>query len=205
MLELSYKKNCIEAGLDEAGRGCLADPVFAAAVILPSGFSDPMLKDSKLLTAAERKRLRIVIEQNALSFSVRSVDPNTIDRINILKASIKAMHLSIGALRIKPDHLVIDGNYFIPFRTIPYQTIVKGDNTYLNIAAASVLAKSYRDEWMSKLHKAYPYYNWLANKGYGTEAHIEAIRKYGLSPYHRRSFHVKALEQLKLFQDHNHE
>ena len=199
MLEPCYKKDCLEAGLDEAGRGCLAGPVFAAAVILPPGFKNKLLRDSKLLTREERQTLRKLIEKKALSFSVRYVDEPTIDSINILQASIKAMHFSINDLSIAPEHLVVDGNYFLPYQTIPHKTVIKGDNTYMNIAAASILAKTYRDEWMENLHKQHPEYYWITNKGYGTKAHVNAMEQHGLTPYHRRSFHVKSLLQTKLF------
>ncbi len=201
MLECCYKKDCFEAGLDEAGRGCLAGPVFAAAVILPADYRHLLLRDSKTLNHKQRELLQRDIEKNAVSFSVNLVDEKTIDSINILKASIKAMHLSIKGLSTKPGHLVVDGNYFLPYRKIPHKTVVKGDNTYMNIAAASILAKTYRDDWMKKLHSEYPEYNWEGNKGYGTKAHVEAIKNYGLTPYHRRSFHVKSLLQYSLFQN----
>ncbi len=200
MLKPCFKKNCLEAGLDEAGRGCLAGPVYAASVILPANFKDKLLRDSKTLTASQRQTLRLTIEQNAIDFSVQSIDETTIDKINILKSAIKAMHLSIDNLKMKPQHLLVDGNYFINYKNIPHKTIVKGDNTYLNIAAASILAKTYRDEKMEELHNQFPEYHWNKNKGYGTRLHIEAIRNHGLTPYHRRSFQVKAL-QLELFQD----
>lgn len=200
MLEHCYKKDCLEAGLDEAGRGCLAGPVFAAAVILPTDYSNPLLRDSKKLSNAQRQILRKDIETNALSFSVQWVDEKTIDNINILKAAIMAMHLCLDILNIKPDHLAIDGNYFLPYKKVPHKTIIKGDDTYLNIAAASILAKTYRDDWMVNLDLEHPAYLWKNNKGYGTKAHVDAIAKYGLSPYHRRSFHVKSLIQMQLFQ-----
>ncbi len=201
MLEPCYKKDCLEAGLDEAGRGCLAGPVFAAAVILPPAYSHNLLRDSKMLNHKQRELLRSEIEKNALCFSVNPVDEQTIDSINILKASIKAMHLSVKGLSIKPEHLAVDGNYFLPYPTIAHRTFVKGDNRFMNIAAASILAKTYRDEWMQKLHAEYPEYNWAGNKGYGTKAHVEAIKKNGLTPYHRRSFQVKSLLQYSLFQN----
>jgi len=203
VLQLSYKNNCLEAGLDEAGRGCLAGPVFASAVILPIDYSHSLLRDSKTLTHTQREKLRLDIEKDALAFAVTKVDEKTIDRINILQASIKAMHKAIGRLDSKPDHLLIDGNYFKPYKKTPYKTIVKGDNTYMNIAAASILAKTYRDDWMYKLHSKFPQYHWDSNKGYGTQKHVEAIRKYGLTPYHRKSFQVKSL-QFELFQTSNY-
>lgn len=200
MLQPCFKKDCLEAGLDEAGRGCLAGPVFAAAVILPHDFSHYLLRDSKTLNHFQREFLRTEIEIEAISFSVAHVDENTIDHINILQASIKAMHLAVDGLSKKPKHLAVDGNYFLPYPKINHKTFVKGDNTYLNIAAASVLAKTYRDDWMVKLHDEFPEYGWVNNKGYGTKTHVDAIKKYGLTPYHRRSFHVKSLMQIPLFQ-----
>lgn len=194
MLRRYFKNNCLEAGLDEAGRGCLAGPVFAAAVILPEDFSDKNLRDSKLLNAAQRDVLRNKIEQTALAFSVQWVHAQEIDRLNILKASVKAMHQCIKTLKIKPEHLIIDGNYFIPFKNLPFQTVVKGDNTYASIAAASVLAKTYRDEFMLGLHRKFPQYQWANNKGYGTAAHVEAIKSFGLTRYHRKTFQVKSLQ-----------
>jgi ribonuclease HII len=199
VLQLSYKNNCLEAGLDEAGRGCLAGPVFASAVILPSDYSNPLLRDSKMLNHRQRENLRQDIENNALAYSVCLVDEKTIDRINILQASIKAMHKAIARLSTQPEHLIIDGNYFKPYKKTPYQTIIKGDNTYMNIAAASILAKTYRDDWMRKLNLKYPQYHWDLNKGYGTQKHVEAIKQFGLTPYHRRSFQVKSF-QMDLFQ-----
>lgn len=199
MLKPCFKNNCLEAGLDEAGRGCLAGPVFAAAVILPKDFSHPLLHDSKLLNARQRDILRAEIENNAISWAVKSVDETTIDSINILKAAIKAMHLSVEALNPNPEHLLIDGNYFIPYQNIAYKTIVKGDNTYQNIAAASILAKTHRDMYMQQLHELFPEYHWDKNKGYGTAKHIEALKKYGTTPHHRKSFQPKSL-QIQLFE-----
>lgn len=200
MLEPCYKKDCLEAGLDEAGRGCLAGPVFASAVILPPDYSHPLLRDSKTLNHNQRELLRSEIEKNAICYSVKSVDELTIDLINILRASIKAMHLAVTGLSVQPQHLTVDGNYFLPYPKIAHKTFVKGDNRFMNIAAASILAKTYRDEWMEKLHKKYPEYNWANNKGYGTKTHVDAIKNYGLTPYHRRSFHVKSLLQFQLFE-----
>jgi ribonuclease HII len=199
VLETCYKKDCLEAGIDEAGRGCLAGPVFAAAVILPPDFSHPLLRDSKTLTESQRDQLRDQIEKNAISFSVKSINEKTIDAINILRASIKAMHHSVKHLKVNPQHLLVDGNYFLSYKKIEHKTIVKGDNKFLNIAAASILAKTYRDEYMKKIHKKHPEYDWHDNKGYGTKNHIEAIKKFGLTAYHRRSFHVKSLLQYTLF------
>lgn len=200
MLESCYKKDCLEAGLDEAGRGCLAGPVFASAVILPPDYSHPLLRDSKTLNRNQRELLRSEIEKNAICYSVKSVDELTIDQINILRASIKAMHLAVKELSQQPKHLAVDGNYFLPYPKIAHKTFVKGDNRFMNIAAASILAKTYRDDWMENLHKKYPEYNWASNKGYGTKTHIEAIKNNGLTPYHRRSFHVKSLLQFQLFE-----
>jgi ribonuclease HII len=188
-----------EAGCDEAGRGCLAGPVFAAAVILPRDFRHDFLTDSKQLTEKQRDELRVVIEREALSYAVARVDPAEIDRINILKASFKAMHGALDQLKKRPRLLLIDGNRFVPYKKIPYHCIVKGDATYLSIAAASILAKTYRDEYMLQLHTQYPHYGWDQNKGYGTESHRRALEAYGLSPHHRRSFQWKKV-QLDLFE-----
>lgn len=198
MLLPCYQDKLLEAGCDEAGRGCLAGPVFAAAVILPSGFFHPMLNDSKQLKESQRDLLRIVIEKEALAFSVASVDNEEIDHINILKASIKAMHLAVEKLKQVPELLLIDGNRFIPYRKIPHQCIIKGDAQYASIAAASILAKTYRDAFMKSLHQQFPRYGWDVNKGYPTEIHREAIKKYGNTPYHRLSFRLLP-EQAKLF------
>jgi len=194
VLKPCHKKDCLEAGLDEAGRGCLAGPVFAAAVILPKGYKNKLLRDSKLLNSEQRQLLRTDIEKHALCFSVKSVDEKTIDKINILKAAIRAMHLSLDELIHTPDHLVVDGNYFLSWNGIPHTTVIKGDNTYMNIAAASILAKTYRDEFMEELHHHHPEYNWINNKGYGTKAHVSAMKQYGLTSYHRLSFNVKSLQ-----------
>lgn len=190
MLQASYQEELIEAGCDEAGRGCLAGPVFAAAVILPKGFSHPELNDSKQLSEKQREELRTVIEDRALAFAVASIDNNEIDHINILKASFKAMHLAIEKLEIRPRFLLIDGNRFIKYKRIPHQCIIKGDATFMSIAAASILAKTYRDDLMKRLHDEFPQYGWINNKGYGTEAHRKAIEQYGLSKYHRKSFRL---------------
>lgn len=184
----------MEAGVDEAGRGCFAGPVFAAAVILPKSFFHPLLNDSKKLTAHQREELRPIIEKESISWSVASVDNNEIDRINILQASYKAMHLAIRRLKRKPELLLIDGNRFKPYQTIPCQCIIKGDGTYASIAAASILAKTHRDEYMFQLHHEYSVYGWNANKGYGTAAHRMAIQQYGLCPYHRKSFKMTKVE-----------
>lgn len=188
MLLPCYKDNQQEAGCDEAGRGCYAGPVFAAAVILPSDFYHPLLNDSKQLTEKNRELLRPVIEKEALAFAVASVDEQEIDAINILKASIKAMHLAIAKLKKKPEFLLIDGNRFYPYKKIPHQCFVKGDGRFASIAAASILAKTYRDEYMLRLHEKFPQYGWDKNKGYGTAVHRKAIAEYGLCEYHRKSF-----------------
>lgn len=188
LLKSFYQKTLLEAGCDEAGRGCFAGPVFAAAVILPQKFSHPDLNDSKQLTAEQRTELRIIIEKEALCYYVTRIDQDEIDRINILKASIKAMHICISMLNPKPGLLLIDGNYFIKYRRIPHRCIIQGDGTYASIAAASILAKTYRDEYMIRLHDEFPHYNWASNKGYGTPEHRKVIREIGLCKYHRRSF-----------------
>jgi len=193
-----FKENCIECGCDEAGRGCLAGAVFAAAVILPSDFRCEELNDSKLLSERIRYDLRAVIEQNAIAWAIGVVSPTEIDRINILKASFLAMHRAIELLKVRPEHLLIDGNRFLPFPEIPHTTIVKGDGKYLPIAAASVLAKTYRDDYMKQLDTEYPAYRWAKNKGYPTRAHRNAIREYGATPYHRKSFTLLPPEQLML-------
>jgi ribonuclease HII len=198
MLLPYYQDKLLEAGCDEAGRGCLAGPVFAAAVILPSDFFHPLLNDSKQLKESQRDLLRVIIEKEALTFSVASVDNKEIDHINILKASIKAMHLAIAKLRQDPGLLLIDGNRFIPYRKIPHQCIIKGDAKYASIAAASILAKTYRDAFMKSLHQQFPQYGWDVNKGYPTKIHREAIKKHGNTPYHRLSFRLLP-EQAKLF------
>ena len=193
-----FKENCIECGCDEAGRGCLAGAVFAAAVILPSDFRCEELNDSKLLSERIRYDLRAVIEQNAIAWAIGVVSPTEIDRINILKASFLAMHRAIELLKVRPEHLLIDGNRFLPFPEIPHTTIVKGDGKYLPIAAASVLAKTYRDDYMKQSDTEYPAYRWAKNKGYPTRAHRNAIREYGATPYHRKSFTLLPPELLML-------
>lgn len=180
-----------EAGLDEAGRGCFAGPVFAAAVILPNDFFHPLLNDSKQLNEKQRELLRPVIEKESIAFAVASVDNDTIDKINILQASYRAMHLSLDKLTTRPGFLLIDGNRFKPYKKIPHQCIIKGDGKYASIAAASILAKTYRDEFMQKLHTSYPEYGWNRNKGYGTAAHRDAIEQYGLCDHHRKSFNIQ--------------
>lgn len=178
----------IEAGCDEAGRGCLAGAVFAAAVILPDDFKNEDLNDSKQLTEKKRYKLRPMIEQEAIAWAVGRVSPEEIDKINILKASFLAMHRAIEQLKVTPEHLLIDGNRFTPYPGIPHTTIIKGDGKYLSIAAASILAKTYRDDYMDQLAQEYPAYHWLNNKGYPTKAHRQAIREQGITPYHRKTF-----------------
>ena len=190
----------MEAGCDEAGRGCLAGAVFAAAVILPPDFSNEQLNVSKQLSEKRRYALRPLIEREALAWAVGIVTPEEIDRINILNASFLAMHRAVDQLKIRPQHLLIDGNRFNPYAGIPHTTVVKGDGKYLSIAAASVLAKTYRDDYMNELAAQYPGYHWLENKGYPTKAHREAIRQLGVTPYHRRSFALLP-KQLSLWGD----
>ena len=189
-------KDLIEAGCDEAGRGCLAGVVYAAAVILPPDYRNELLNDSKKLTERQRYGLRSVIEQDALAWAVGVVSPEEIDEINILNASFLAMHRAIEQLDIRPQHLLIDGNRFNPYPGIPHTAVVKGDGKYLSIAAASILAKTYRDDYMNRLHEEYPVYGWKGNKGYPTKKHREAIRLYGTSPYHRMSFNLLGDGQL---------
>lgn len=188
----------VEAGCDEAGRGCLAGPVTAAAVILPPGFRNDMLNDSKQLTEHQRDVLRPIIEREALAWAVAFVSPKEIDEINILRASIAAMHRAIDQLKIRPEALLIDGNRFTQYRDIPHTTIVKGDGKMMSIAAASVLAKTHRDEYMRGIAQEYPQYHWMENKGYPTKAHREAIAEFGATPYHRMSFQLLD-RQLSLF------
>lgn len=190
----------IEAGCDEAGRGCLAGPVFAAAVILPKNFEHPDLNDSKQLSENQRTTLRRIIEKEALAWAVAEVSAEEIDKINILKASFLAMHRALDQLVLRPEALLIDGNRFYPYPNTPHQCIVKGDGKYMSIAAASVLAKTWRDEAMLALHQEFPQYKWAENKGYPTAAHRDAIRAFGISPWHRRSFQLlPGEEQLTLF------
>jgi ribonuclease HII len=188
MLKKQYLKGVVEAGCDEAGRGCLAGPVFAAAVILPSGFSHPLINDSKQLTAKQRYFLREIIEANAISASVAMACNNEIDELNILNASILAMHRALDNLKLIPRHIIVDGNYFAPWYDVPFKTIIQGDCKYQSIAAASIIAKTYRDDFMNKLHAEYPQYNWEQNKGYPTREHREAIIKYGITSLHRKTF-----------------
>jgi len=198
MLLNCYQEDFLEAGCDEAGRGCLAGPVFAAAVILPKGFVLEGLNDSKQLTHEQRDLLRPIIEREALAWAVASCDHEEIDRINILNASFLAMHRAVEKLHTRPGYLVIDGNRFKAYPEIPHSCIIKGDGKYLNIAAASILAKTHRDEFMTNLHLDYPDYNWGRNKGYPTIAHRKAVLEIGLSPFHRKTFNVSA-PQLELF------
>ena len=200
MLNPFYQEKLIEAGCDEAGRGCLAGPVFAAAVILPKDFFHPLLNDSKQVTEKNRNELRTIIETSAIAYAVASIDNDEIDKINILKASFKSMHLAIDKLKKKPQLLLIDGNRFVPYKKIPHRCIIKGDALFTSIAAASILAKTCRDEYMMQLHKEYPQYAWNSNKGYGTATHRTAIKMYGQCKYHRKSFQLKALQPV-LFLD----
>lgn len=197
MLAVEFSHGIVEAGCDEAGRGCLAGPVFAAAVILPQGYRNEFLNDSKQLSENKRYKLREVIEKDALAWAVASVSPEEIDRINILNASFLAMHRAIDQLSILPELLLIDGNRFNPYSNIPHQCIVGGDGKFESIAAASILAKTYRDDLMKKLAEEYPQYNWSKNKGYPTKEHKLAIAKVGLSPYHRKTFN-SSINQLKI-------
>jgi ribonuclease HII len=188
MLLPYFQKGLIEAGCDEAGRGCLAGPVFAAAVILPTDFYHPLLNDSKQLSEKDRFILKPIIETSALSYSVVSISAQEIDEINILKASIKAMHIAISQLKITPDLLLIDGNRFSPYMGIVHQCVIKGDSKYASIAAASILAKTYRDQYMQNIHEEFPHYNWAENKGYPTQRHKQIIQVHGLTKHHRLTF-----------------
>ena len=198
MLETTFQRELIEAGCDEAGRGCLAGSVFAAAVILPHDFHHPLLNDSKQMTERRRNELRAIIEREAIAWHVAEVTAERIDQINILNASIEGMNIALKALSTRPEYIVVDGNRFHTDLTTPWRTIVKGDGKYANIAAASVLAKTHRDEYMMRIAEEYPMYGWAKNKGYPTREHRLAVREYGLSPYHRKTFNV-APEQLELF------
>lgn len=198
MLKPYLQAGRLEAGCDEAGRGCLAGPVFAAAVILPQDFRDPLLNDSKQLTERRRYQLREVIQREALAWAIGVATNQEIDEINILRASILAMHRAVAALKLRPQHLLIDGNRFMPYEDIPHTTVVKGDATYMSIAAASVLAKTYRDDYMKQIHLEYPQYHWDQNKGYPAPVHREAIRQYGTTPYHRLTFTLLGAKQLEL-------
>lgn len=190
MLSLRYSELTHECGTDEAGRGCLAGPVTAAAIILPDNFQLDLLNDSKQLSEKVREKLKPIIEEKAISFAITHLEPIIIDEINILNASIKAMQECITKLNPIPSYIIVDGNRFKPINNIPYSTIIKGDSKYMSIAAASVLAKTYRDEYMDKIHEEFPMYNWKQNKGYPTKEHREAIRKYGATKYHRMSFRL---------------
>ena len=210
MLESCYYKGKIEAGCDEAGRGCLAGSVYAAAVILPEEYQNELLNDSKQLTEKRRYELREIIERDAVAWAVGVVTPEEIDKINILNASILAMHRALDQLQVRPEAIIVDGNRFKPYRPvvnglpvdIPHTTIVKGDGKYLSIAAASILAKTYRDDYMNQLAEEYPQYDWLSNKGYPTKKHREAIKQYGITPYHRKSYNLLGDGQLSLnFED----
>ena len=196
MLASHYYKGKIEAGCDEAGRGCLAGSVYAAAVIFPEDYQNAELNDSKQLTDKHRHQLREIIEHDALAWAVGIVTPEEIDKINILNASILAMHRALDQLQVRPETIIVDGNRFKPYQQLPYTTIVKGDGKYLSIAAASILAKTYRDDYMDRLAEEYPCYDWLSNKGYPTKKHREAIRQYGITPYHRKTFNLLGDGQL---------
>lgn len=196
MLKSHYYDGLTEAGCDEAGRGCLAGSVYAAAVILPYDYKNADLNDSKQLSAKRRNELREVIKRDAVAWAVGIVTPEEIDRINILNASILAMHRALDGLAVRPQAVIVDGNRFKPYSTLPYTTIVKGDGKYLSIAAASILAKTYRDDYMDALAAEYPQYDWLSNKGYPTKRHREAIWQYGITPYHRKSYNLLGDTQL---------
>lgn len=198
MLKSHYYSNCIEAGCDEAGRGCLAGSVFAAAVIFPENYENQLLNDSKQLSEKKRYQLRTIIEHDAIAWAIGIVTVAEIDKINILNASILAMHRALDSLSVKPQAIIIDGNRFKPYNNLPHTTIVKGDGKYLSIAAASILAKTYRDDYMKELAKEYPMYDWLSNKGYPTKKHRQVIKDYGISPYHRKTFNLIGDTQLEL-------
>lgn len=198
MLLPYLNKGLIEAGCDEAGRGCLAGAVYAAAVILPPDFQNELLNDSKQLTERQRYQLRPIIEREALAWAVGIVSPEEIDQINILNASFLAMHRAIDGLKMRPQHLLIDGNRFKKYQDLPHTTVVKGDGKMMSIAAASILAKTYRDDYMNRLHQEYPHYDWDKNKGYPTKAHRQAIAEHGTTPYHRVSFNLLGDGQLSL-------
>ena len=198
MLASHYYEGKIEAGCDEAGRGCLAGSVFAAAVILPDGYQNELLNDSKQLTEKKRYQLREIIERDAVAWAVGVVTPEEIDKMNILNASILAMHRALDQLKVRPEAVIVDGNRFKKYKDLPHTTIVKGDGKYLSIAAASILAKTYRDDYMNRLAEEYPQYDWLSNKGYPTKKHREAIRQYGITPYHRKTFNMLGDGQLSL-------
>ena len=198
MLKNNYYIGKIEAGCDEAGRGCLAGSVYAAAVILPDDYQNDLLNDSKQLTEKRRYQLREIIERDAVAWAVGIVTPEEIDKINILNASILAMHRALDQLKVRPEAIIVDGNRYKPYNNIPHTTIVKGDGKYLSIAAASILAKTYRDDYMNRLAEEYPQYDWFSNKGYPTKKHRDAIRQYGITPYHRKSYNLLGDGQLSL-------
>ncbi len=202
MLASHYYEGKVEAGCDEAGRGCLAGSVYAAAVVLPEDYQNELLNDSKQLTEKKRYQLREIIERDAVAWAVGIVTPEEIDKINILNASILAMHRALDQLKVRPEAVIVDGNRFKKYKDLPHTTIVKGDGKYLSIAAASILAKTYRDDYMNKLAEEYPQYDWLSNKGYPTKKHREAIRQFGITPYHRKSYNLLGDGQLSLqFED----
>lgn len=202
MLKSHFYEGLVEAGCDEAGRGCLAGSVYAAAVILPPDYHNDELNDSKQLSEKRRYALREVVMRDAVAWAVGVVTPEEIDKINILNASILAMHRALDQLKVRPEAIIVDGNRFKPYQNLPYSTIVKGDGKYLSIAAASILAKTFRDDYMNTLAEEYPQYDWLSNKGYPTRKHREAIRQYGITPYHRKSYNLLGDGQLMLqFED----
>ncbi len=198
MLKNTYYINKVEAGCDEAGRGCLAGSVYAAAVILPPDYKNELLNDSKQLSEKKRYLLRSMIEKDALAWAVGVVTAEEIDKINILNASILAMHRALDALKVRPEAIIIDGNRFKPYQDVPFTTIVKGDGKYLSIAAASILAKTYRDDYMQSIAEEFPQYDWKSNKGYPTKKHRAAIKEFGISPYHRKSFTLLPPEELSI-------
>ena len=198
MLKSHYYEGLVEAGCDEAGRGCLAGAVYAAAVILPPDYQNELLNDSKQLSERQRYQLRDIVERDAISWAVGIVGPEEIDKINILNASILAMHRALDGLQVRPEAVIVDGNRFKKYGQLPHTTIVKGDGKYLSIAAASILAKTYRDDYMNKLAEEYPQYDWQQNKGYPTRKHREAIRQYGTTPYHRMSYNLLGTGELSL-------
>lgn len=201
MLLPHYFEGKIEAGCDEAGRGCLAGSVYAAAVILPKGYDNPLLNDSKQLTEKRRYALRDTIVHDAVAWAIGIVTPEEIDKINILNASFLAMHRALDQLTVRPEAIIVDGNRFTPYHDVPYATIVKGDGKYQAIAAASILAKTFRDDYMDRLAIEYPYYDWQKNKGYPTRAHREGIRLHGITPYHRKSYNLFGSEPMLPFDD----
>lgn len=201
MLLPHYFEGKIEAGCDEAGRGCLAGSVYAAAVILPKGYDNPLLNDSKQLTEKRRYALRDTIVRDAVAWAIGIVTPEEIDKINILNASFLAMHRALDQLTVRPEAIIVDGNRFTPYHDVPYATIVKGDGKYQAIAAASILAKTFRDDYMNRLAIEYPYYDWQKNKGYPTRAHREGIRLHGITPYHRKSYNLLGSEPMLPFED----